>query len=68
MHTAQVEVGIGRRKTIQVRPADRREDERVGMGVDLTLQLVVFYFVSIHGNSAATARRRAFSKNSFTRS
>ncbi len=59
MNAPQVVVGVGRRKSVQVRPADRGEQQRVRMLVDLFVQVAV----DVHGSSSDIAARPALMRN-----
>jgi hypothetical protein len=61
---SQIEVRIRRRKAVQMRSADRGEEQRVRMLLDLFLQQRHWH----HGNSSDKARRRALMRNALARS
>ena len=60
VHATQVVVRIGRRETVQMRPADRGEQQRIRMLVHLFVQSRI----DVHGNSSDIAARRALMRNS----
>ena len=64
MHASQVEVRVRRRKAVQMRTADRDEQQRIGMLGDLLVEACV----EVHGNSSNSAKRRAFTSRALARS
>ena len=61
MNASQIEVGIGRWKSVEMSTADRGEQQRIGMGGDL----LVKSGVDVHGSSSESAARRAFTSRAF---
>ena len=59
MHATQVEIGVRRRKAVQVRPADRGEEQRIRMKFDLPEQA----WIVRHGRFSDKAERRASIRN-----
>ena len=69
VNATQIEVGIGRRETVKMGSADRREQQRVRMRLDVLHHLVVVNRAGVaHGSVSSIARRRASTRNALARS
>ena len=66
VHAAQVVVGVGRREAVEVRPADRREQQRARMPLGDGEQAGIGG--DVHGSESCSASRRARRRKASARS